>query len=497
MILTIERKELLTQANRYVEQKMNQVNPQYRHHYHLMAPVGWINDPNGFVYYQGAYHLFYQYYPYDSQWGPMYWGHAKSIDLLHWEHLPIALAPDQPYDKDGCFSGSAIEKDGKLYLMYTGHVVTDGATFQTQCIAVSEDGIHFEKVAANPVIDGEVLGEHGSKHDFRDPKVFLHDGRYYTVVATKNQQDHGRILLFSSSDLLDWQFVSVMLEGDDQQGIMWECPDFFHLDGKDVLILSPIQIKKQGYQYHNISSTMACVGEMDWRTGKLVVESYQEIDFGLDFYAPQTLEDDKKQRIMVAWMQMWNRTLPSHDLGHGWAGAMTLPRELHVKEGRLVQKPISNIYSELEYQYGFENIEVGQHHVAFRKLIEDNTYMNLVADLADAQKFEIQFAKSKLQGLSLSYDCQNQLFNVSRKNFGHPIVGDEKEMLTQRSVPVPLVANQLVLEIFRDTSSIEIFVNGQETMTVTFYETEKGKDVAFLASGKAMIRSFEIGRVKR
>ncbi|MFT8844932.1 MAG: glycoside hydrolase family 32 protein, partial [Schleiferilactobacillus harbinensis] len=339
--MMIEQTEALDRANRYIEQNRHRVNPKYRDQYHLMAPVGWINDPNGAVYYHGAYHLFYQYYPYASNWGPMHWGHARSKDLVHWEDLPVALAPDQAYDRDGCFSGSAIVHHDRLYLLYTGHVVENGQTFQTQCLAVSDDGIHFVKFRHNPVIAGELLGEHGSIHDFRDPKVFAHDGSFYAVAATKTTDNRGRILLFKSVDLQHWDFFSTLLTGTAEQGIMWECPDFFHLDGYDVLLMSPIQIPRQGLAFRNVSSTMACIGQMDWTTGELTVQTTQEIDYGLDFYAPQTLVDEQGRRIMIAWMQMWNRTMPTHELDHGWAGAMTLPRELRVKEGRLIQKPVS------------------------------------------------------------------------------------------------------------------------------------------------------------
>ena len=162
----------LLKANEFIEKNAQTVNQEYRNKFHLMAPIGWMNDPNGFVYYQEEYHLFYQYYPYDSIWGPMHWGHAKSKDLIHWEHLPVALAPGESYDKEGCFSGSAIEKDGKLYLIYTGHNVVEGQVRQVQCLAVSEDGIHFEKYAGNPIIAEDHLASVATTEDFRDPKVF-------------------------------------------------------------------------------------------------------------------------------------------------------------------------------------------------------------------------------------------------------------------------------------------------------------------------------------
>lgn len=148
-------KESIRKANQYIDENREKVDQQYRGAFHLLPPIGWMNDPNGFVYFRGEYHLFYQFYPYDSVWGPMHWGHAKSKDLLHWEELPVALAPSESYDKDGCFSGSAIVKDDKLYLLYTGHVDDEQKREETQCLAVSTDGITFEKLPTNPVIHAQ------------------------------------------------------------------------------------------------------------------------------------------------------------------------------------------------------------------------------------------------------------------------------------------------------------------------------------------------------
>lgn len=486
----------LEEANRFIEKNSNKVNNKYRAQYHVMAPTGWINDPNGFVFYKGEYHLFYQYYPYASEWGPMHWGHVKSKDLINWEELPVALAPDQTYDKDGCFSGSAIDHEGKLVLMYTGHAVENDNVIQTQCIAISDDGVTFTKVSQNPVISGDLLGKEGSINDFRDPKIFKREDTYYSVIATKTEDSRGKIVMFKSNDLIKWEFVSNLLEGDSSQGVMWECPDLFHLDGYDVLIMSPIQIKKLGLEYHNVSSTMACIGHVDWESGNLEVDNFHEIDFGFDFYAPQTLIDDKNRRIMIAWMQMWGRTLPTHDLGHNWAGTMTLPRELRVKDGRLIQKPISTVYAALEYQNGFENIEIKNKPVVFHNVIEDNTYIQFVCDLSQSEILEIEFAKGKSQSIRLNYNVKTELFTMNRESIGYDILGEEEQKLVERQVKVPLVNNKLILEVFRDTSSIELFINAQETMTATFYEIEKGQDITFKTSGKALIDSFETGRVK-
>ena len=181
--------EGLQKARKYEIEQEKQIKEQDRPSFHLASRVGWMNDPNGFSIYQGKYHMFYQYHPYTTQWGPMHWGHAVSEDLLHWEYLPAAIAPDETYDKDGCFSGSAIElKDGRQLLLYTGvrrEEQEDGEVrdIQTQCVAIG-DGINYEKYEGNPVLTQEDLPEGGSRFDFRDPKLWQEkDGSYACVVG--------------------------------------------------------------------------------------------------------------------------------------------------------------------------------------------------------------------------------------------------------------------------------------------------------------------------
>lgn len=288
-----DKKYTVEKANRFIAENKHLVNTQYKPEEHFSAEIGWINDPNGFVYFRGEYHLFYQFYPYDSVWGPMHWGHAKSKDLVTWEHLPVALAPDQDYDRNGCFSGSAIVKDDRLWLMYTGHIEEKTGVRQVQNMAFSDDGIHFEKIEQNPVATGADLPDELIAADFRDPKLFEKDGRYYSVVAAKHKDNVGCIVLLGSDNLVEWQFESIFLKGVEHQGFMWECPDYFELDGKDCLIMSPMRYQREGDSYHNINSSLLFTGKVDWREKRFIPESVQEIDHGQDFYAPHQIQIDK------------------------------------------------------------------------------------------------------------------------------------------------------------------------------------------------------------
>ena len=204
----MNKSSILSKAQNYENEFINKINIEEKPLFHFSAPVGWINDPNGFSSFNKEYHLFYQYHPYSTNWGPMHWGHSKTKDFIKWDKLPIALAPDEKYDYKGCFSGSAIEADGKHILLYTGvseEINEDGSNEvrQTQCIAIG-DGINYEKMECNPVIPTSMLPEGSSLEDFRDPKIWKNGDKFYAVVGSRSEDGSGQILLYSSKELKDW-----------------------------------------------------------------------------------------------------------------------------------------------------------------------------------------------------------------------------------------------------------------------------------------------------
>ena len=290
-----------------------------RFNYHFEPKKGWMNDPNGLVFFQGRYHAFFQHNPYEPRWGPMHWGHAVSDDLIHWEELPIALYPDMPYENDGgCFSGSAVVKDGRLYLFYTSVSRELG---QTQSVAWSDDGIHFTKYSDNPVIRENPMGT----PDFRDPKVTLMDGIYHMAVGT-GDESIGKVLRFTSSDLLHWDYCGVLFEGA-EYGNCIECPDFFRLGDKYVLMFSKIG--------ETVLATHFVVG--DFKDGRLTDYTICRPEWGKDFYAPQTFTDGKR-RIMIGWLYHWGKELTP---GCDFAGALTIPRELSLADGAVRNFPVA------------------------------------------------------------------------------------------------------------------------------------------------------------
>lgn len=464
----------VAKANQYIAENQDQVNPLYKPQAHFSAPIGWINDPNGFVKFGGDYHLFYQYFPYGTEWGPMHWGHAKSKDGLTWEHLPVALAPDQTYDKDGCFSGSALVKDGKLWLMYTGHIVQeDGSIRQVQNMAYSEDGIHFEKLAQNPVLDEKDLPEGISPSDFRDPKIFEKDGRYYAVVAAKQIDETGCIVLVGSDDLVDWQFESIFLSGQPDLGIMWECPDYFNLNGQDCLLMSPMRVPRDGYSHHNLNSTFLMKGTVDWDKKTFVLETVEELDYGHDFYAPQTLQDEEGKRVMIAWQHTWGRRNITHELGHKWAMSMTIPRGLELKDGVLYQTSLAQERGALDLDKAL--VEAG----VLKVRIDHN------------QAFQLQLGSADDHVL-LSYDPEIKTLALNRKGLKESLLGEEVEPVWERRVSIREETLERVDVIF-DVNSLEIFVNGgSRTLSSNLYFQEDTQVLAQVVSGSVHVEACKI-----
>lgn len=282
----------LSEARVYEIKKEAEIAIENRPVFHLTPRVGWLNDPNGFSFYDGLYHLFYQYNPYRPFWGPMHWGHVISRDLLHWTYQPAVLAPDQPYDNgNGCFSGSAQTlDDGRQILLYTGvswEKQSDGSMkeIQQQCIA-SGDGEVYKKYEKNPVISSDQLPKGYDRSNFRDPKLWKEkDGSWRCVTVSRNETNGGGVLLFESSDCISWKFKSVMAENMNRFGRMWECPDFFTLDGQNVLIVSTMEMEAEELEYPNGNGVVCQIGHFDNQTGQFHSISSQSVDYGIDFYA--------------------------------------------------------------------------------------------------------------------------------------------------------------------------------------------------------------------
>lgn len=312
------------------------MHPQF----HLSPIKNWCNDPVGFIYYQGNYHLFYQYFPYGCTWGTMHWRHAMSQDLVHWQDLDIALYPSKSYDANGCFSGSSLEVNGQMYIYYTSiqythpdpeniHQNISGDDFiASQSMLISPDGFYFDNIKDKHLIipvfkDGEI----GHSTHTRDPKVWKHNDTYYMVLASKyldeNNHYQGQLLFYTSLDAKEWTYQN------NYRGIkigdMWECPDIFQIKKQQFLIMSPERTENHGYPSHARITT--CDFSHD-NCELTITNELRLLDYGRDLYAPQTTIDESGRRIYIGWMRMPVKA-------DGWRGLFIYPRVIEYQDGHI------------------------------------------------------------------------------------------------------------------------------------------------------------------
>ena len=459
-------------------------------HFHVTGGIGWINDPNGFSVYRGEYHLFFQYYPYDLKWGPMHWGHVKTRDFIRWERLPAALAPDSEYDRGGCFSGGATElPDGRHLLMYTGvrnERSADGIPeeYQTQCIAVG-DGIDYTKYEGNPVIRAEDVPEGGSVHDFRDPKVWYEDGMLHAVIGNRTQDGSGAILHYKSTDGLHWTCTAKIDASYDQLGKMWECPDFFRLDGKNVLLVSPQEMPPIDLEFHPGNANVCLIGEWDPDKNELRRENVHAIDYGTDFYAPQTLLSPDGRRIMIGWMQNWE-TSSVRPPELRFAGQMTLPRELSVRDGRLCQCPVRELERYRGKKTSYTGVPVreraGLAGIGGRCL-DLSVTVRPGEGMEGIGLFRMYVAGDERRHTMIRYRGGTGTVKVDRTNSGFP-----HDIVNIREFPAGKDLKELKLRIILDRYSMELFVSdGAQAASFVIYTPEEAGEITFSSEDGAVI----------
>ena len=480
----IENNFILEKARKYEKEFINSISKEEKPSFHLCAPIGWINDPNGFSTFNNEYHLFYQYHPYDVVWGPMYWGHSKTNDFIKWEQLPIALAPEASYDMGGCFSGSALEYDGKHVIMYTGVLDNkdengERVVRQTQCIAIG-DGENYEKLECNPVITHEMLPEGSSLEDFRDPKIWREGEEFYCVVASRSNDGSGQILMYKSNNLKEWEFVTIVDNSKNKVGRMWECPDLFSLNGKGVLIISPQEVKATKDGFHNGSNTAYLIEKYDNEKKSFERESCNVIDFGLDFYAPQTLESIDGRRIMIGWMHSWeNRIVPGN---FKWCGMMTMPRELTIRDGCLIQNPIREIENYYKNTVEYNNLII-KDEVSLDGIFGRELDITIDIDGSQAEEFKIKLAKNNEYETIISFNSKKNIIEFDRSYSGN--YGD---ILHKREMKVRDKNGKVKMRLIIDKYSVEIFANdGEQVMTSTFYTPLEATGITFASEGNSII----------
>lgn len=294
-------------------------NDPLRPRYHFLPPANWINDPNGLIYWRDVYHLFYQYNPHGAFWGTIHWGHASSADMVHWEHHPIALRPGpDAYDRDGCWSGCAIDDAGIPTLFYTGKEQDQ----EHVCIARGDANLqNWHKDPTNPIIASPPAELNAS--GFRDPFVWYEDNTWWMVIGSGTGEQRGAVLLYRSHDLTQWQYMHPLLVGDGTNGTMWECPNFFHLGDRAVLIVSVLPLEQ----------VLVFVGT--YQQGVFLPDYSTLLDGGPTYYAPQVIRNADNEWLILGWLK------EKQERDADWAGALSLPRILSLHDNsRLSIQPI-------------------------------------------------------------------------------------------------------------------------------------------------------------
>lgn len=476
----------------------------YRPQFHFTPSKMWMNDPNGLVYNNGVYHLFYQYYPEDIVWGPMHWGHATSKDLLHWQHKPIALFPDE---NGYIFSGSAVvDKNNTsglgtpdnppLVAIFTYHDINkekEGSDeFQTQGIAYSLDnGESWTKYEANPVLGNEGI------RDFRDPKVFWHEPTLSWILVLV-AGDHAQF--YRSDDLISWSFLSEFGKESGAHGGVWECPDLFPLKAPDsgeekwVLIISI----NPGAP-NDGSGTQYFIGEFDGTNFTSDQKEEKWIDWGTDNYAGITYNNEPNdQRIFIGWMSNWAyaRDTPTRE----WRSAMTVPRSLSlIKSGNsyeLANYPLPNLETlfEPELKKDLELPAEGSETISF-----DHYNQAEIRFKTPSRNFEFFFSNSIGEQLLLTLDGDQELFLLDRSKSGKTDFKEEFGKIIQKSPMAYIPEGEIELRVLMDWSSIEVFINnGQRVLTAQIFPNENYTHLGFknTSTENLKINGFEVSRAK-
>lgn len=451
---------------------------KFRNKYHLMAPIGWINDPNGLCQLNGEYHVFYQYSPLEANGGMKFWGHYSSRNLVNWKGNDISIFPDSKWDKDGVYSGCALVKDGEVYFFYTGNVKEEGehdyiltGREQNVIMVKTSDFINFSEkklLLKNSDFPGNM-----SLH-VRDPKVWEEDGVYYMVLGARGKDDKGYVLLYKSSDLYNWTIESVPAGGEDNLGYMWECPDLFKLDDKNVFMFSPQGMKEEGYKYNNEYQSGYTICEFENGKNKLNLYEFNELDRGFDFYAPQTFIDESGRTLMFGWMGVpdaVNHKNPT--IENYWQHCLTIPRELRVRGKKLYQIPVDELKSLRRDELKMEEVLVKEE--ATFNIFESNTY-ELIINTNKANSFNI----SLRENCTLSYESTVFKLCLGKSGYGR----------AERAVKIDCVNE---IRIFSDNSSLEIFLNnGEEVFTTRIYNEKIDSKFKIKCNRKVDINKWSI-----
>lgn len=432
-----------------------------RLNYHIMPTSGWVNDPNGLCQFKGVYHIYYQYSPFDVNGKLKLWGHITTEDFIKYqEHEPV-LYPDFRYDQNGVYSGSAVVRNGKINYFYTGNVKhLDGdydyimtGREQNLIACSSEDGFNFSEKEL--IMTNTDFPSNLSLH-VRDPKVYHKNGIDYMVIGARDDNSTGCILVLKGKDLKDWECHTVIYS-DEKFGYMWECPDLFDLNGETVLVTCPQGVPEEGYIYKNVHQNGYFLVNGDLESKDVNLSEFRLLDYGFDFYAPQSFEDESGRRILVGWMGIPDADYTNRTTENGWQHALTMPRELILKDGIIYQRPVEEIKALRGNMRTFAADE-------FKDLEVENLSFELCAEFEKCNGFKLNLRND----ISLSFDKSKGLIEL---NMGESGCGRDA-----RYAYCDEIRN---IDVYSDTSAFEIFINDGEIVFTTRAYTDGTQKIGF------------------
>jgi len=455
------------------EQSITNESP-YRQTYHIESESGTLGDPNGFSYFNGKYHLFYQWSPLAFSKGPHYtqhgWKHLVSDDLVNWQDLGAAIESDTKYDKYGTYSGSAIPNKDKLLMFYTGNTWINTETdnnwlrvpYQLTAFMDKNNQVHRSN---SPIIEGTFDGY--TAH-FRDPKVWQKDGQYYAIFGVQRKNLTGTALLLQSADFKKWKSLGELKTDYAKLGYMWECPDYFEIDGKGMLIFCPQGLKSSGDKYQNIYQTCYLLGDqVSLPNTQFNHGSLNELDNGFDLYASQTMLAPDGRRIIVSWMGLPETSYPTEK--YHYSGCMTIPKELHIKDGKLYQVPVKELDS-LRTNHRLLSESITSETVD-HKLKTKSNELDMVVNFKDSNAFMLDLFADKLdqRRFRIILNKKKNEVMIDRSQAGVEV---SSEYGVTRKIDYEL-PEKLNLKIYTDSSSVEIFINkGEKVFTSRVFPNE-------------------------
>ncbi|WP_428817525.1 sucrose-6-phosphate hydrolase [Clostridium butyricum] len=429
----------------------------WRNKNHIEMPFGLVNDPNGLSYFNGKYHIFYQWNPFGCEHKTKHWALVKTTDFVNFTKPEIILKPEDWFDKNGCYSGGAYVKDDTLKLFYTGNVKNEKDERESyQCIVdYNKDG-SFEK--RGPIIPKQ---PDGYTAHFRDPMIFVNEGIYYMVLGVQRENLTGAALIYKSDDIEKWELVGELETDMKEFGYMWECPNIIKVnDDRYAFLFSPQGLEAEEFKNQNIYQSGYVIGNLEFKVPQLKNHSeFKEIDMGFDFYAPQVFTHNDKN-IMIGWVGMPDKDseYPSGENG-GWMFPLTLPRVLEYKDNVLYQKPLKEVENLREKQIvSVKDLDINEYSL---DLDSRNIEIDLELLLEESTFIDFKFI-FRDEYINLTYNKENGVCVIDRNNMKLGGKGIRKFKLN--------VDKTLKLHMFIDNSVMEIYYQeGLETTTLMYF----------------------------